>query len=186
MNFKIDANLMKIPGAQILNIKLADGKDLGQCIVIPAKYNDMLRTKDDGTVEVAPYLNLRAWSAGASYVQACARNHAGEQGYVPPTHTVQVSYREEFQKRAEAAAAARIRRDNPSMSEEDVAKQARYACNIRIADMTPIGQEAQTYAVQQAAVAVAAAPQDQYAQPAPQVAADTAPQGELPCDDLPF
>lgn len=177
MNFKIGTNLMKLPGAQILNITSSDGKNLGPCIVIPAKFNDMLRTKEDGTVEVAPYLNLRAWSANQSYVNACTRNHAGEQNYVPPTHTLNVQYSQDFVKLAEASAAKRLRKENPQISEEELLKQAKYACNITLGDMTPIGQVVQpSYAVSGNS-AVASAPD---AQMEPQ-------SGEAnPEEDLPF
>lgn len=175
MKFKESLNLMNLKGAQILNVTSPDGKNLGSCICIPAAYNDMLRTKEDGSVVVAPYLNIRAWEARKEYVDACVRNHAGDDKYVPPTHILQLSFSQEFEKKAVAAAAKRLRAEHPDWSDDDVNRQAGYACRINLGDMTPIGEDAQRiYTPSQQASATA-------------TPVGTDPIGEaMPEDDLPF
>lgn len=182
MNYRGSFNLLNLKGAQILNVTLPNGRT-EPCIVVPAAYNDMIRPRKDGNgMEVLPYVNFRAFPPHPNYIAACQRNHAGEANFVLPSHTMKISFTEEFRKRASAAAEQRIRKENPTISDADLQKQVSAAVNISLGDLTPIEQQPKGYTPSGTAAAVASDP-SQFVTPAPATDPVT---GEVPSDDLPF
>lgn len=170
-NARISINLKKLPGAQILKVTMPDGKVM-DCVVIPAAYNDMVREKD-GVRQVSPYLNVMAWEAHQNYIAKCVENHRGEDGYTPPTHTLELSMSKDFRERALEAARRRLTAANPGITAEELERQAKAAVRVGVGDMTEIRRDSQpSYQVAGAAVA------------APVM--DGTPAGEAVADDLPF
>lgn len=179
MKFRGSINLMALKGAQVLNVTMPNGKQQA-CVVIPAAYNDMINK--DGNV--APYLNLVAWEAGQKFIDACNSRHAGEEGYVAPSHTVDLSYGQEFRQRAEEAAKKRLLAENPALENnaDELKREITKATRVQLGTLTPMEQRQQGYAAQGAAVAAeipqAALPSN------PSVPAGMAPMPEN--EDLPF
>lgn len=192
MKFKTSIDLMKLRGAQIVknfSIKKADGntQNLGDCIVIPLQYNDMIRKAQDGTCSYAPYINARCWEARPKFVQSCLSRHAGEADYIAPTHTIDVNHSKDFEEYIRSVYRARIQKEKPELSGDDLEREVSIAIRVTLGTLTPIGEEArQQYAgqaVAAAAPAEAVAPNPDGSFAAPMMA----PPGEMaPTDDLPF
>lgn len=175
MRFKGSINLMALKGAQVLNVTMPNGKQQA-CVVIPAAYNDMINKEGN----VAPYLNFVAWEAGPKFVESCQQRHVGEEGYVAPSHTVELSMTKDFRQRAEDAAKNRIMAENPQLSTDDLNREISKAVRVNLGTLTPLEQRQQGYAAQGAAVA---AEMPQAAMPSNTAQPGQAP---MPNDDLPF
>lgn len=177
MKFRGSINLMSLKGAQVLNVTMPNGKQQA-CVVIPAAFNDMVNKEGN----VTPYLNLVAWEAGQKFIEACNQRHAGEDGYVAPSHTVDLSYGQEFRNRAEEAARKRLLAENPSLAsnEDELKREITKATRVTLGTLTPMEQRQQGYAVQ--GVAAASAVQ----QGAGTSVQPQAGMAAMPEDDLPF
>lgn len=191
MEFTASINLMRFKGAQCLDVTLADGKKLSG-IFIPAAYNDMVRNnKQSGAKEIVPYVNVRARVAKKGFVDACLRNHAGEDNYRVPSHTLDVSFSKDFRERAIASASKRIAAERaaanqPALSDADLLAEAKHAVYITLGTMTPVDAP-EPGGYQATASATATPSAQQYmapAQPAVPSSASEAP--TLAEDDLPF
>ena len=176
MRFKGSISLMALKGAQILDVTMPNGKQQA-CVVIPAAYNDMINKEGN----VVPYLNMVAWEAGQKFVEACNQRHAGEEGYVAPSHTVELSLGQEFRQRAEEAAKKRLIAETPSLanSQDELKREITKATRVQLGTLTPLEAKPQGYAPVGAAVA-------QVPQAAQGGAVQQGGQAPMPNDDLPF
>lgn len=194
MKFKTSIDLMKLRGAKIVknfSISNSDGttSSMGDCIVIPMQYNDMIRRAQDGTASYAPYINARCWEAHPKFVQSCLTRHAGEADYIAPTHTLDVNYSSDFDTYIRSIYRARIKAQKPDIADADLDREVSIAIRVSLGTLTPIGEEARSmYAGQ--AVAAAAAAEAVQQQPDGSFAAPVMapPAGEVSAapDDLPF
>lgn len=182
MNYKGSINLMQLMGAQVVSMEV--GGKQRNVVAIPVEWNDIFVSADRDGKPTGAYLALRAWTVGEKYKQACIANNADKEDYMPPTHQLQVSYRQEFQDAAEKAVVARLRKDKKYMaqkpSEDGIKKQARIEVSnkSRVGTLTPLERKPATPFTGQAAQA-AYAP----ASPLPADASNHAVPAE---DDLPF
>lgn len=149
MRYKGSINLLALKGAQVLNVTMPD-QTVKACIVIPAAYNDM--QAEDGSVN--PYVNFVAWEASQKFVDACKQRHAGQEGYVAPCHTIDQSYSQGFREKAEAAAKARIQREKPGLSEDELKREVSIATRISLGTLAEMPMQL-GYKPTQGAVAVA-------------------------------
>lgn len=177
-NFKGSVDLLKLNGAQVVTIEV-NGKPQ-TVVAIPTGWNDIAVTSDTEGKPKGAYLNLRAWETNEKFRKACLERDPEQE---PPTHQIQVSYREEFQNAAQLAAEKRLRADDSYMaknpSEEDILKEAKYAVSnkSRIGTLTAmVKKEAPAYTGQAPVAATGA-----WAPPA------VDENGNVnPGDDLPF
>ncbi len=184
MNFRGSINLLNLKGAQILNVTLPNGRT-EPCIVVPAAYNDMIRPRKDGNgMEIIPYVNFRAFPPHPNYIAACQRNHAGEENYVLPSHSMKVSFTEDFRNRASAAAERRIRKENPTITDADLQKQVAAAVNISLGDLIPVETQQRGFTPTGSVAATPADP-SQFNTPQPTTDPVTGEVTSNP-DDLPF
>lgn len=177
MNNKASIDLMSLVGAQVQSAVI-NGKTVN-AIVIPVAWNDISVTQDTNGNPNHAYLNLREWQTNDKFRQACEANHQGEEDYVAPSHTIAVSYREEFEKAAIASAVKRLKGDATFMAknptEDDIQAQAR----IDVRNRQRIGYVTPLKRTEPAAYAGTA--------PAMQGAGAYIPTTEAqPGDDLPF
>lgn len=153
-NLKGNINLMQLVGAQVVSMEVS-GKSMN-CICIPVAWNDIYLTADRTANQPnGAYLNIRAWGTSAKFRQVCEANNTDREEYVAPSHQVSVSYSENFQKAAVAAAETRLRNNKEFMEknlpDEEIKKQAHYAVSnkSRIGTLTPLErQQPETYAGQ--------------------------------------
>lgn len=143
MNQKSSIDLLALAGAELMSIE-KDGKKMN-CVVIPVEWNCVGVTVDERTgVPGHAYLNMREWETSQKFKEACMQNHQGEDGYMPPSHQISVSYTEDFEKKAKAAAMKRLRQDAEFMTknptEDDIKREAAYAVSnkARIGYVTPL------------------------------------------------
>ena len=197
MKFKTSIDLMKLRGAQIVknfSITGSDGKtrQMGDCVVIPMQYNDMIRKNPDGTASYAPYVNARCWEARPKFVQSCLARHAGEADYIAPTHTVDVNYSKDFEDYIRAIYRQRLQQEKPELQGEDLEREVAIAIRVTLGTLTPIGEEArqqyggQAVAAAAPAQAVAQMPDGSFAAPMMAPPAAGAPGEVGVIDDLPF
>lgn len=179
MNQKSSIDLLALVGAELMSVE-KNGKRMNG-VFIPVDYNCIGVTADKNTgVPNHAYLNMREWETSAKFRDVCVQNHQGEDGYMPPSHQIAVSYTEDFETAARASAEKRLRADKEFMkkkpSEEDIKREAAYAVSnkARIGYVTPLKrQEPAAFT----GIAQAAAGTGAYVPPA----------GEVdPTDDLPF
>lgn len=179
MNNKANFDYLKLQGAQVRSMEI-NGKVMN-CIVIPVDWNGIYVTADKDTgAPVAAHQNTREWETSQKYKEACIANNVDKEGYLPPSHQIQVSYPEELEKAYKKRLEAVVRADEKFMatnpSEEDIKKQVSYRFNdmTRIGYVTPLKKaDAPAY--------TATAPMAQNA------GAYVPPSGEVnPGDDLPF
>lgn len=196
MKFKTRIELMKLRGAQIVknfSITAPDGKvqKMGDCVVIPMQYNDMIRHAQDGSVSYAPYINARCWEARSKFIQACLSRHAGEADYIAPTHTIDVTYSKDFEDYIRSVYRARLQKEKPELQGDALEREVTIAIRVSLGTLTPIGEEArQQYGGQ--AVSMAAPAESVQQNPdgsfagAPMMAPPSAPGEAGFTDDLPF
>lgn len=195
MKFKTSIDLMKLRGAQVVknfSTLKSDGKTqyLGDCIVIPMQYNDMIRKSQDGACTYSTYINARCWEARPKFVQSCLSRHAGDADYIAPTHTIDVTYSKEFDEYIRGVYRSRLKKEKPELTGDDLEREVGIAIRVSLGTLTPIGEEArQLYAGQAVAAAAPAEavsinPDGSFAAPAPIM---PPPVGEMAVDDdLPF
>lgn len=180
-NFRETINLLRFVGAQLLSVNV-DGK-MKNCVVIPVDYNDIFVTMNDKNEPVGASTELRGWGTNEKFRQACIEQNADKEGYLPPSHQVQVSYGENFKKLAIAAAEKRLRADEKFMAkgltDEEIKKEAEYSVNnkSRIGFAFPLKKKEAAEFTGQAQQAAAGA----FVPPAPGQDGHVSPE-----DDLPF
>lgn len=182
-HFKGSINLMQLLGTSVVSMEVS-GKTMN-CIVIPADYNDISVTVDKTTNQPnGAYLNFRLWETNAKFRQSCVERNSDKEGYIAPSHHFSNSYRELFQKNAEASAERRLRADEEFMkkerTDEQIKNEAKYAVNnkAQIGTVTPLERQQPIAFTGQAAPATASG-----AFVAPTVDKDG---NTLPPEDLPF
>lgn len=142
MNQKSSIDLLDLVGAQIKS-DVINGKPVNY-VVIPVAWNCIGVTTDSNGNPNHAFLNMKEWETSEKFRKACEANHAGEEDYIAPSHQISVSYTEEFEKAAIAAAEKRLRADATFMAknptDEDIKREARYAVanKARIGYVTPM------------------------------------------------
>lgn len=145
-SFRGSINLLSLLGAEVVSMEV-NGK-VRNVVAIPVGWNDITVTMNETTQKPnAAYLNLRAWETNDAYKKACVEKNADKEGYIAPSHNMQVSYSETFQENAQKAATARLIKDETFMAksptEEAIAQQAKYDVSnkSRIGTLTPLARK---------------------------------------------
>lgn len=133
-NIHASLDLKKFPGAYVTN----DGKN--NVVVIPVPYSEIWVSDDLNQAKVS--LNL--WETNDNYKLACSKNHEKEEGYIPPSHTIEVAYSQKKREQLQADIAAKVVREKPEFSSYNYAEkgnplynEVRNRMRIRVGDATP-------------------------------------------------
>lgn len=173
-NYSLSVDLLRLVGAEVCSLEFKGQKR--NCIIIPTGWNDIEVKVDNNGKPVAAPVYMRAWETKESYIKACKEKNADNPDFVPPSHTLDVNWHEEFMNKAVEAAYKRMKGDpqNANIPEEELKKKALYEVRnkLRIGNMKVLAKREQP-TLQGAASPLQAAPQE-FSQEAE------------PKDDLPF
>ena len=187
-NFSGKQNLMGFKGAKLMT-GIDQERPALLHVCIPVQWNDIEVSQDGTRALSGVYLE----ETSDKYRQSCIqrRQMSGEpmEGYLPPSHTMEVRFSKEFRERALEAARRRLMTEHPEWTGMDDPQQntdlrnAMYdAVRVRLGSLYfSEGRRAQPAAAQQ--------PQYQQAQGGQQwqpTGGDTDPMFQQNDDDLPF
>ena len=125
-NYFTSIDLLKLTGARVSSADM-DGK-VTNVVVIPVEGNGITVMADGGDRPSRARLPLNLWQTNDRFKEACRTRHSGEEGYNPPSHSVQVAYEDGLFKTLVRETVERMRADGrfASLSKEEQERQAGY------------------------------------------------------------
>lgn len=121
-SFNANIDLMSLKGAKLLS-GIDQKHPERNFVCIPVDWSEIKVTENQQQGGFRANLRINLWPTSDKFRQACIDRRA-QRGddtadYNPPSHTIEVGYSQDFQKKAQAAAKARLLKEHPEWVDTD-------------------------------------------------------------------